>query len=187
MPGVIGQTKMKKLYQTIEGTIHYKEAWVADGKTTLHWGKVGDHGESESVSIPIGESETEAVERVLSEAVAEGYRGIPLDKHYQLVVQKQIDGQFGDEISLKWRHDTEEFINEDLGWAGCGFCDGGDIGAGKMNVFCYVVDPQIACETILIDLDEPDERYAESVIAYRDHADEYHVLWPRNHPIEFDI
>ena len=88
---------------------------------------------------------------------------------------------------MKWRHTTEEFINEDLGWTGLGFCDGGDIGSGEMNIFCYVVDPHLACETILLDLDEPDERYIGTVIAYRDHDEQYHVLWPRDSTDKFSV
>jgi hypothetical protein len=45
-------------------------------------------------------------------------------------------------------------MNECLGWSGLGHCDGGDMGSGQMNVFCYVVDAAIAERVIVNDLKE---------------------------------
>lgn len=35
-------------------------------------------------------------------------------------------------------------MNETLGWTGLGFCDGGSIGSGTMEVCNFVVDFEIA-------------------------------------------
>ena len=81
---------MKKLYKTIDGKTHYKEAWCAEGKCTFHWGQLGDHGESEASPSKPGESDDDAIKRVLAHAVEEGYREIPPENHFQLVIQKSI-------------------------------------------------------------------------------------------------
>ena len=43
-------------------------------------------------------------------------------------------------------------MNECLGWKGLGFCDGGDIGSGTTNVFCFVVDAKVVCLRVIEEL-----------------------------------
>ena len=43
-------------------------------------------------------------------------------------------------------------MNETLGWAGLGHCDGGSIGSDTMEVCCFVVDFDIAKSVIEADL-----------------------------------
>jgi hypothetical protein len=80
---------------------------------------------------------------------------------------------------------VEERMNECLGWSGLGHCDGGDIGSGQMNVFCYVVDAAIAEKVIVNDL----KKHAlldGAVIAQRV-GDEVKVLWPHGFAGTFAI
>ncbi len=68
---------MKKLYKTINGVLHYKEAWSDGDECVYHWGIVGSEGESETYLIDGDLLKGPAVDNVLADAVEEGYREIP--------------------------------------------------------------------------------------------------------------
>lgn len=50
-----------------------------------------------------------------------------------------------------------------LGWTGLGFCDGGSIGSGKMEVCCVVVDFDIAREVVIEDLERTEFNDYQSI------------------------
>jgi hypothetical protein len=92
-----------------------------------------------------------------------------------VVIQYPIDG-WGSAADLAKRHKVEGMLNECLGWTGNGCCDGGDIGSGTMNSFCSVVDPYIACSTIVDALRL--EGLAEGVVIALEQDEDFEVLWP---------
>lgn len=47
---------------------------------------------------------------------------------------------FGTDKDLEKRHALQDFLEEVLMTRGLGLCDGGSIGSGTMEVFCYVFD-----------------------------------------------
>jgi hypothetical protein len=47
---------------------------------------------------------------------------------------------------------VESYLNEQLGWFGLGFCDGGSIGSGSMEAACPVVDFDIAATALAPEL-----------------------------------
>lgn len=142
---------MQKLYKPVDGVLHYHEAWVEDGKLFDHWGRVGDKGEHRVSPKPALSRESTLVKKALEPARAAGYVPIELDDHAVLLVEYAVDG-FGTEADLEKRHALEDRLNETLGWAGVGHCDGGSIGSGTMEACCYVVDFDIAREVIERDL-----------------------------------
>jgi hypothetical protein len=78
-------------------------------------------------------------------AKAAGFRPIPPSRHQTLVIEYPIEG-FGDKSDLQFRHAAEEFLDQLVGWLGLGHCDGGSSGSNSMEVFCIVVDFEIAKE-----------------------------------------
>jgi hypothetical protein len=54
---------------------------------------------------------------------------------------------------LDLRNAIMAHLDEALGWAGLGHCDGGSIGSGAMEVACVVVDADIAQRVIEAALD----------------------------------
>lgn len=81
-----------------------------------------------------------------------------------------------------------DLMNECLGWTGNGHCDGGDIGSGTINIFSYVIDPEIAAKTTIECLRE--ENLLEgAIIAIRENieqeVEEYLVRWPESFKGEF--
>ena len=81
----------------------------------------------------------------------EGYKTIPTSKLARIVIQYKIDGR-GTTNDLDKRVQVENLMNECLGWKGLGHCDGGDIGSGTMNVFCFVVDAETAVPHVVEEL-----------------------------------
>ena len=142
---------MIKLYKTIDGVLHYHEAWEQEGTIVEHWGRVGDQGESREHKMPERRSEQKALREVLANAAANGYEEIDGDELKTLLIEYEIDGM-GSEEDLDKRHAVQDRMNELLGWTGVGHCDGGSIGSGTMEVCCLVVDIAIAARIIEEDL-----------------------------------
>jgi hypothetical protein len=75
------------------------------------------------------------------------------------------------------RNAVEELLTDHLGWTGNGEVEGGETEEGRMNIFCRVMDPQIAMRTLLEAFEE--EGYLEGVvIALAPEGAEPRVLWP---------
>ena len=74
-------------------------------------------------------------------------------------------------------------MNECLGWRGLGHCDGGDIGSGTMNVFCFVVNVKTAIPHVLEEL-RKNELLEGAVVAV---GDPQTVVWPRDFSGTFEI
>jgi hypothetical protein len=79
-------------------------------------------------------------------------------------------------------------MNDCLIASGLGFCDGGDIGSGTINIFCEVVDAAVA-ERIIVDKLREKNELDGAVIAKRERAgdDEYKVVWPKDYSGKFNL
>ncbi len=177
---------MIKLYRTRDGVTEYWEAWEEGrSKATLHWGKLGATGESRSVSSTLGASTL--IERESKPFLEAGFRPIAPEHMAQVVIQYRIDGM-GSKQDLDKEHVIEGFMNECLGWAGLGNCDGHDIGSGTLNIFCDVVDGP-ASEQIVIDCLRNNAQLDGAVIARRERVgdESYIVFWPKDFDCEFDL
>jgi hypothetical protein len=128
-----------KLYQRIDGRLHYREAWVGKTEIVEHWGECGTKGQTRRHPISGDGQAEELLQKLQKDARAGGYRPIPPSRHQTLVAEYPIDG-FGDENDLSFRHAAEDFLDNHLGWLGFGHCDGGSTGGNTMEVFCKVVD-----------------------------------------------
>ena len=143
---------MLKLYRRENGRIiSYHEAWVHDSTLIEHWGSLGQRGSTREHSVDPSLSKEENIEKVLSEALKQGYEPIDMDDHAILLIEYAIEGM-GTMEDLDKRHSLEDRMNETLGWTGMGNCDGGSIGSGTMEACCYVVDFETAKDVIIRDL-----------------------------------
>ncbi len=139
---------MLKLYRRNAGRIDaYHEAWVHGSKITEHWGPLGERGESREHRRNKKLSEDENLKHVLKRPIVAGYEPFDTDDHAVLLIEFSIN-EMGSTEDLGKRHALEERMNETLGWAGLGHCDGGSIGSGTMEVCCLVVDFEIAKRVI---------------------------------------
>ncbi|XAL99893.1 hypothetical protein OT109_00615 [Phycisphaeraceae bacterium D3-23] len=140
--------RMQKLYLQHDGRITaYHEAWMHNDAITEHWGDLGQKGETREHRRDPKLSEEENLALVLARAIEKGYQSIDPDDEVPLIVEYRVKG-FGTPEDLNKRHALEDRLNEALGWAGLGACDGGSIGSDTMEVCCYVVDFEVAKRVI---------------------------------------
>jgi predicted DNA-binding WGR domain protein len=142
---------MKKLYRRGPAGMEYHEAWVHERTVVEHWGVVGDKGQTQEHELARSRKAAAAVDNILQNARARGFKELPLQAHRTLLVEYRIDG-FGTETDLDKRHRLEDRMNQTLGWTGLGHCDGGSTGSNTMEVCCYVVDFAVAKSVVEKDL-----------------------------------
>jgi len=142
---------MIKLYKGTPGGVLYHEAWSADLVITEHWGALGESGCTRDHELNEMDDPDEALEVVLASARASGFTELRDDQLRWLSIEYRIQGT-GDAADRNKRHALEDRMNEVLGWAGLGQCEGGSIGYGWMDVRCQVVDFELARRLIETDL-----------------------------------
>ena len=144
---------MLKLYRGSPEITHYWETWDnKDGSHTVHWGRLGDTGQSKRVESSASEDASKLVQSEKDERISEGFRPLAPEEHRILLIEFAVDGH-GDGEDLSKRHSLEDRLDETLGWTGLGACDGGSIGSGSMEVCCFVVDFPAAKAVIEKDLE----------------------------------
>lgn len=145
---------MMKLYKrSADGALRYHEAWVNDGKVTVHWGVAGERGETKTHLRPDAEENPDAaLKEFMQQPVSEGFRPLDEDSWRFLIIEYKLGSEWGERDDLDQRHRLEDRLNESLGWTGVGHCDGGSTGAGTMEVCCVVADFEIARKVIESDL-----------------------------------
>lgn len=136
-------SRMFKLYHRRDGAMEYREGWPVDGLVIEHRGLCGTTGEKVSHSARDEAAQNRILATLAQAARRDGFRGIPASRLVTLVVSRAVIGQ-GSVADLDQRHALETFLDERTGWLGLGHCDGGSIGGGSMESFCYVVDYEIA-------------------------------------------
>ena len=119
----------------------YWETWENEGVHTVHWGEIGTKGESKTVKSTFFKKAETKIQAEMNDLVKQGYREI--QQKITLIIEYSVEGM-GSENDLKKRHRLEDRMNETLGWAGLGHCDGGSMGNHTMEVCCLVVDFETA-------------------------------------------
>ncbi len=140
---------MIKLYRKNPDGIEYWETWENGGEHTIHWGRLGDRGESENERDSLLRSAAKAVASRAAEKRKEGSQEV--EDLERLLIEYTVDGM-GTPEDVDKRHRLEDRMNETLGWTGLGHCDGGSIGSGTMEVCCFVVDFDLASKVVAADL-----------------------------------
>lgn len=165
-----------KLYKKEEGTTLYWEAWDEGDEIIVHFGQLGQIGETTNIPLAEFEPPETAILRHADEAREAGFAEIDHEDLFELIVQYQIEGNGGAD-DVEFGAKIEATLNDCLGWTGLGHCDGCDVGEGNLNVYCYVVDPTICTEPIVAELRETD-MLRDAIIAYQDKDENFIVLWP---------
>lgn len=145
---------IRKLYRfNIEKKcLFYDEAWISGDQVIEHVGQVGQLGKTVVHSLNPSLSLEANLQAVLLPATKGGFSEIPMMDLSPLTIEYRPD-ELSDGLLAK-RHELEQRMNQLLGWLGLGFCDGGSIGAHSMEVFCRVVDFDIARDSIVRDLSD---------------------------------
>ena len=134
---------MIKLYKREPGSVLYWEAWENQGVVTIHRGVVGERGQTREIQVGGGREAGSIIDEEAAAPRRDGFRELSNEEQVSFVIQYRLDN-WGSGEDLKKRHAVENVMNECLGWTGNGHCDGGDIGSGSINVWCFVVEPTSA-------------------------------------------
>ena len=175
---------MLKLYKKTTHGAQYWEAWDADGEVMVHWGTIGERGQTQSIKVEAGKNPNAIIKCESKRPKREGYKTIPTSKLARIVIQYKIDGK-GTTNDLDKRVPVENLMNEGLGWKGLGHCDGGDIGSGTMNVFCFVVDAETAVPHIVEELKTNGALNGAVIAISSKNGDR--VAWPETFSGKFSI
>lgn len=147
---------MVKYYKTINNQLQYWETWDNNDNTaTIHWGFVGQTGESKTIKSGLFKNHKKIVEKEIDLKIKEGYTEFDEIETSFLDVIYSVEGM-GTPEDLDKRHALEGRLNELLGWSGLGHVDGGSMGSGSMEVGCVVVDFETASKVISKDLEKTD-------------------------------
>ncbi len=143
---------MLKLYRFADGKKEYWETWDNDdGSHAVHWGLLGTEGESKIVKRSLQKKPEEKIQKEIDSLIESGFAPIEPEDHFTLLIEYPVQGM-GNKEDVEKRHSLEVRMNENLGWAGLGSCDGGSIGGGTIEVCNFVVDFEVAKEVIERDL-----------------------------------
>jgi len=143
---------MLKLYRNRDGVMDYWETWDNDDKSaTVHWGQLGQRGESKIVKSELLTGFRKKVQKEIDDKIKLGYGPMDEDDHVRLLIEFKVDGM-GTPEDVEKRTRLQARMDETLGWTGLGHCDGGSIGSGTMEVCCFVVDFETAIQVIEKDL-----------------------------------
>ncbi len=158
LPGMI------KLYKQNGDEIHYAEVWIDDDIVTEHIGVLGDTGEVTECRLDAADGWQDYLTGFLKAYYEDGYDEWPEEDFFWLVVQYPIEPvalKEGEMPNLppadeRLRETSENLLNETLGWTGLGIVDGWEVGpsldgSGRsvLNLYCIVVDGNMAVQTIL--------------------------------------
>jgi len=140
---------MIKLHRRKPDSFAYWETWEDKGEHSIHWGEVGDRGQSETIRDSFFRSAAKAIASRVAGKRQEGFEEI--EELHPLIIEYAVDGM-GSSADLDQRHRLESRLNETLGWTGLGHCDGGSMGRGTMEVCCLIVDFDLAKKVVAADL-----------------------------------
>lgn len=178
---------MRKLYKEEGGRLLYREAWVEGGEGIVHHGAVGKRGKSERHELT--GSEKSFLSSFTREAKSAGYSLIPAKETFWLVVQFPMKSKMGAKRDRWLKETVSEHLNDELGWKGLGHVDGHDIGNFKLNVFCVVVDAELAVaaaksrlRTSRLDLNR-----ARIATKSFDGDDEYELRFSKKAMVDFSV
>jgi predicted DNA-binding WGR domain protein len=144
---------MIKFYKKIDEKFYYWEIGEKDEKIAIvHFGVVGDKGRNEEIKSTPAINIKTAIQKLVDQKIVEGYKEFDEDDCSTLLVEFTVNG-LGTIEDLKKRHRLEDKLNEVLGETGLGYCDGGSIGSGTMDVCCYVIDFDLAKKIIETNLE----------------------------------
>lgn len=147
---------MLKLYKKRRSKFYYWETWDIDERSgTIHWGIAGEVGEDKEVSADSKEEYRVLIEKEVERLTADGYQ-IKLDSEMgKVALSYEAEGEGeGSKKDNEKIQALEDRLNECLGWTGLGHVHDAHIMEGKLFVFCFVVDVEVALRVIEEDLKE---------------------------------
>ncbi len=165
-----------KLYQRQNDPILFWETWESAGQTCLHFGAVGERGETLWFGPELREAIAARLEKNAAELRERGYAELAPDEYELLVVQYHAEA-WGNLDNHSKRIRLENALDECLGWTGNGYCDGTDIAPPLLSINCLVVNAMAALEPIIAMLRREDA-LGGALLGLAKTDGELQPLWP---------
>jgi hypothetical protein len=108
----------------------------------------------------------------------------PEDELYPVVIQYRLEGQ-GTMQDYDRRVKIETFLEQFLSKADLGYLDGGDIGSGTANIFCYLKPGRKGTEAVIQTLRK--NGYLDGAVIQETVKGEGRIVWPSDYAGEFTI
>jgi hypothetical protein len=172
------------LYKRTENGLLYWNGWHVMTLVAVAGGTVGERVRPSCHDARDELAAAAEVEAATAAKRSDGYAEIPMTEYQQVVVQWRRD-TWASVRDLGWRQEVEAVFDEALDSTGLGFCDGGTFGGHKVQVFCAVVDTQLAVREMVDALREL-ERLEGAILAVPEGAT-YRVVFPPDHQGGFSI
>jgi hypothetical protein len=145
---------MIRAYKEVNDDLLYFHIWEEDETNAVFYqGAMGDKGELEHVTTKIADELTDIINKKVDELNDTGWSGIDDDEYDVLIIEYKIGEEASEKDQVKHQA-VQERMNEVLELTGVGWCDGGSIGEGTMEICCVVFDYQLAYDIINEDLNE---------------------------------
>jgi hypothetical protein len=175
-----------KVYRTVDGVTEYWESWNEGTEAFIRSGKVGEISEVRKFTMKDPRQASELMKEI-DRVQKTGFTPREMEQMIQVVIHYRLE-RWGSTEDHDRRVKIEDLMNDCLIPTGLGYCDGGDIGNGTINIFCEVVDAAVA-ERIIVDKLREANELDGAVIVKRERAgdDEYKVLWPKNYAGKFNL
>lgn len=169
-----------KLYKKEDNSFLYFECWLNDNDSlTVHYGLLGNIGETveylaKDMKLPL----MAVMTNLVYEKQQSGYSSVV--SRTELIIEC-TPGEDENFLSLEeQRTEIEDLLNNCLGWTGNGHCESSYIIGQTLDFICFVVDKNIACQTILDALAE-NKFTGKFIIGYADEInEEYLQLYPES-------
>ena len=144
---------MIRLYdRDANGQLHYHEAWTEETRIVEHWGAVGSVGETTYHPYKRNGDETAALERVLAHARELGFGEISDEEMYTFIITYSVAES--SQVTEVKQDQVSHLLDNSLGWTGLGHTSGYHIGDEVMEIYCVVVDFELARQVVIEDLRE---------------------------------
>jgi predicted DNA-binding WGR domain protein len=132
-----------RAYRRANGRHRYREFWFDGRQVVEHWGIVGKRGRNKASRVSGRDEAQSLLDRFGKRALKAGYRIAAASAFKPLRIRLATPAKTSRQSGMLRRHRLEDLLDERLGWAGLGYCDGGDAG-GTTAIYCMVVDRRIA-------------------------------------------
>ena len=81
---------MVKLYKTVDSVMIYWETWKDGNDFIIHWGTVGEQGETQTLKNSLFSSSTKRINELIQDKKNNGFSEIPEEKLFTLIIEYNI-------------------------------------------------------------------------------------------------
>lgn len=98
---------MIKMTKLVDNKVFYWEVWQEGRSLVIHYGQVGDTGETEEKKLKLFQRAEKLMDELAEEKANEGYEYLDEDELFELVVQYSYE-EDEMESTLEKRHNVED-------------------------------------------------------------------------------